>query len=549
MKNKKLSQATSISTLGAAAAAGAALCTAFGSGLPSGLAAAYAVLSGVLLMAGYALHVRTRHMKSETALVDTEMVGEQLALNDHCIVSHTDENHVLTHVNRKLLELTGYSREELIGKPAGFLYQKSNEQVYLTVRSLLESGKKWSGETALKCKDGSTRWTHATVAPIVDRHGKLRGAVSVRTDLTDTRVATTQREMSIALHQDSEPLFVLETGSFRILYMNEAAMQHMGWAHEEYGVKSIAEVELEGGPDTLVSMANGLQDSGDHRAEARVRMRGIPYEVSLQLVRPYRGPSRFVAVFRDVQEKIDLERAKDEFISTVSHELRSPLTSIKGAMGLLLSGVAGELPGKAHSMIEIAYRNADQLVLIVNDILDLEKLSANRMELDLSRNDLAELAREAVALNRVGAERFDVSMLVEGDEVKVPADFDYPRMLQVMTNLLSNAAKFSNAGGKVIVSVHSRPDGQELRVRDQGAGIPKEAIANIFDRFSQAANQSNRNVLGTGLGLSVVKAIVEGHQGSVSLQSEIGVGTIVSVVLPKPGNMQGDAGVKIASHG
>lgn len=472
-------------------------------------------------------------------LVSHSLRQEQLALHTHCIFSMTDRDHLLSEVNETLLQLTGYAKEDLIGKLAGIMYFEEDQQVFNSIRSHVSGGNTWSGETRIKCKDGSALWTRATVMPRHDLNGQLTGTLSVRTDITATKIAASEREFSQAMHKFSDDVYVFEPGTYQFIYMNERAMQRLGWDEATYTKKSLHDAEPRFDAKRFDALVACLLDGSTDRIEMQVTLGSTPHDATIQLIRPEVGSPRFVTIFRDVSERIEAERIKDEFISTVSHELRSPLTSVKGALGLALSGAVGELPSKASSLLNIAHRNVDRLVLIVNDILELEKIAAGEMDFDIATRDLCELVSDAVVSNASGASRFDVTIKAEGTSEPALADFDQDRMMQVLTNLISNAVKFSDPGGEVSVMISSDDVSRIIAVSDRGAGIPEDALKTIFDRFTQAENQTARAGKGTGLGLSVVKAIVERHGGTVSIESTVGKGTVVQVCLPKAKALEG----------
>lgn len=476
--------------------------------------------------------VLSRSLRAEK-LLSHGLRQEQIALDTHCIVSMTDRQSRLTHANRTLLRLTGYARGELIGQPVSKLYFEDEFRKFEAIRAQVESGTTWSGEICVKCKDGTALWTHATVMPRYDTKGRLTGTLSVRTDITASKIATSDREFSQVMHKFSDEVYVFEPGTYRFIYMNERAMKRLGWDRETYQTKSLQDAEPNFNAERFDRLVSSLLDGSNDRIEMRVALAHRPHDATIQLIRPEAGSPKFVTIFRDASQKAEAERIKNEFIATVSHELRSPLTSVKGALGLALSGAAGDLPDKARSLLDIAHRNVDRLVLIVNDILDLEKIAAGKMEFDFASRNLCELISDAIMSQASGAARFDVSVGAIGTDRAAFARFDNDRMMQVMLNLISNAVKFSDPGGEVLVRLSSSDEAHTISVEDSGVGIPEEALARIFDRFSQAGNQTERSGSGTGLGLSIVKAIVESHGGSVSIESEVGVGTKVQVELPK----------------
>jgi len=244
------------------------------------------------------------------------------------------------------------------------------------------------------------------------------------------------------------------------------------------------------------------------------------------------APVRMLGVVHDITERTLLDRAKNEFISTVSHELRTPLTSIKGSLGLLKSGVAGDLPDKLKSMLNIAYENSDRLVMLINDILDMEKIDAGKMTYDMQPLVVVTLLKDAIAANQgYGAEHnVDFSCPNCGDDVMLQGDKG--RLMQVMSNLMSNAAKFSPDGAPVELSVARSNGDVRVAVRDYGPGIPLEFQDSLFKKFTQADASDVRQKGGTGLGLSITKAIVEAHGGTIGFESEVGEGSTFYFTLP-----------------
>lgn len=258
-------------------------------------------------------------------------------------------------------------------------------------------------------------------------------------------------------------------------------------------------------------------------------------EMTITPVRDESGEiSHYISVKQDITERKRIEKIKNEFISIVSHELRTPLTSIRGSLGLMTGGVAGELPPQAKRLAEIALRNSERLIRLVNDILDVEKINAGKMVFSIQTHDVAPMVEHALEVNRGYGEQHDVEFVVEnhlGDKACVQVDSD--RFEQVMTNLLSNAAKYSPPRGKVVVSIGRRNGFVRISVADKGPGIPSEFHDRIFEAFVQADSSDTRNKGGSGLGLTITRTIVERLGGEISFDSTPGEGTTFHVDLPE----------------
>ncbi|MFN3932132.1 MAG: CHASE3 domain-containing protein [Brevundimonas sp.] len=238
-----------------------------------------------------------------------------------------------------------------------------------------------------------------------------------------------------------------------------------------------------------------------------------------------------VAIVRDISERRRMEQLKDEFVSTVSHELRTPLTSIAGSLGLLAGGAAGVLPEKAARLIQIAQANSQRLVRLINDILDIEKIESGNLRLEMAPLDLRDIARRSVEGVHGYAGQLGVALtLSDGEPVRVRGDAD--RLIQVATNLLSNALKFSPRGGEVRVTVDPETRIARLSVVDEGPGIPEAFRARIFSKFAQADGSDTRVKGGTGLGLAIAREIAERHGGRLWFESAEGHGATFHLDLP-----------------
>lgn len=243
--------------------------------------------------------------------------------------------------------------------------------------------------------------------------------------------------------------------------------------------------------------------------------------------------SEWVGFVLDLREQRRIDTLKSEFISVVSHELRTPLTSIKGSLGLLEGGIAGALPEKALHLIKIAHKNSQRLVSLVNDILDMEKLASGKMTLHMQKLNLTSLAVQSVEANASYAANFKVRYQMGDHPEQAPVMGDSDRLMQVFANLLSNAAKFSPAGGQVDLRIIETECAYRVEVEDHGSGIPLEFRERIFGKFAQADGTSTRQLEGAGLGLNITKSLIENMGGEIGFTSEEGVATVFWFSLPR----------------
>ena len=292
-----------------------------------------------------------------------------------------------------------------------------------------------------------------------------------------------------------------------------------------------------------------LQTGAPSSDEDKVELKGKPFWLRWD-VRPWRRQNgdigglimatEIVTARKEAEEAMKAakeladaaNRAKTEFLASMNHELRTPLTSIRGALGLIDGGALGPVPERVADMVKRAYSNSERLSRLINDILDLEKIEAGKMQINISPVPVAESLRQVIDANQTYAQKFGVRFVLQSaaDGIEVMADPD--RLQQVMANLLSNAAKFSPRGGTVEVRAVLRKGRVRYEVEDHGIGIAPEFRTRIFEKFSQAEATDDRRREGTGLGLSIARQLVEEMGGTMGFDTEEGKGTTFYFDLP-----------------
>lgn len=240
----------------------------------------------------------------------------------------------------------------------------------------------------------------------------------------------------------------------------------------------------------------------------------------------------YIGIETDITERKRMERLKSEFLATVSHELRTPLTAIRGALGLMAGGALGALPAQATRMIDIAHRNSEHLTHLINDLLDMEKMAAGGMSFELRPHGLMPLVEQAMEAIQAYGEAHGISFRLTARAEDAVVRVDAKRFLQVMANLLSNAAKFSPENGQVEIAVSRLNDHVRVSVRDHGPGIPAHFSHRVFEKFSQADASDTRQRSGSGLGLAITRELVQRMSGQIGFDSVEGRGTTFHVDLP-----------------
>ena len=275
--------------------------------------------------------------------------------------------------------------------------------------------------------------------------------------------------------------------------------------------------------DILERLQNGEQIF-ERLIELNIPGAGTKWALATYLQIYYQGGSAVLGWFHDITETIQVERLKTEFVSTVSHELRTPLTAISGALGLIAGGVLGAMPVQAKLMVDIAHKNSLRLNSLINDLLDIDKLVAGKIALEIQSQPLMPLVQQALeAIAAYGEQYGVVFKLVAQADVGVAVDGG--RLIQVLNNFLSNAAKFSPAGSQVDIAVRANAGKVRVEVIDYGPGIPDEFRQRIFQKFSQADSSDTRKKGGTGLGLYISKELIERMGGSIGFDSIAGQGS------------------------
>ena len=347
------------------------------------------------------------------------------------------------------------------------------------------------------------------------------------------------RERTLILDAAGEGIVGTDAAG-RVTFMNPAGKRMTGYVPGELTGRSLHETLHHTKPDGSpypkrdCPMHASLLDGAIHHCDQDVYWRkdgsSFPVEYTSTPIADATGIRGAVVVFHDVTQRRELEHVKDEFTSVVSHELRTPLTSIRGSLGLLESGVLGPLSDRAQRMIQIAVQNTDRLVRLINDILDLERLDADAMRLRRSTCDTEGLIGRATEAMLATALAARVTLVVDAAPAKFEADAD--RIIQLLTNLIDNAVKFSPPGGTIQIGAQRRSEDILFTVRDSGRGIPADKLESIFGRFQQVDSSDSRQSGGTGLGLAICRSIVEHHGGRIWASSTPGEGSTFSFALP-----------------
>jgi PAS domain S-box-containing protein len=363
-------------------------------------------------------------------------------------------------------------------------------------------------------------------------------------ELDEARRQVEASGRKLALFAERAPIAVLELDAEgRVQRLNQAAENLFGWSSNELAQQN-ASMKVLVHPESHAEFDGQWRQLIASRAPvAHLRIR-TPRRDGLELVcewnvtplvNPEGGVVGVIAQGQDITRQLEAEQMKKEFTSTLSHELRTPLTSIIGSLQLVNSGVLGDVDKEMLELTGVAERNSQRLLDLINDILDIEKIESGKLTMMPELLSLDELVGESLVLNKGFAERYQVRYEARGPLLPVQVKADRKRLLQVMTNLLSNAAKFSPPGEPVEVTMEDHGASVRVGICDRGPGIPENFRGRIFGRFAQADSSMTRQKGGTGLGLAICKRLVELMNGRIGFADREGGGTVFFFELPKHG--------------
>lgn len=376
-------------------------------------------------------------------------------------------------------------------------------------------------------------WSESEKAVLLSFAASLSGV----TERNLKREKEKENEVKLQFTLDSMVDAHINTDTFGIIQScNPATENIFGYTQDELYGTSIDNIFLQ--KFFIANQGEKIENKKFNYDDNKFELSGInkkgkiiPLKVSISEIY-YGDQVAFSFVITDISKEKEIERTKNEFVSIVSHELRTPLTSIRGSLGLILSGAMGTISDEIKELINIANNNSLRLIQLINDILDIEKIEAGKMNFVFDVCKLMPIIEQCIENNKLYAQQYNVKLELENTLPEIKVNVDKDRLIQVITNLLSNASKFSPFNGIVKISVGVKNKLVRVNVKDSGKGIPEDFKDKIFQKFAQADSSDSRKKGGTGLGLSICKAIIEKLDGNIGFESKKNSGTTFYIDLP-----------------
>ncbi len=343
--------------------------------------------------------------------------------------------------------------------------------------------------------------------------------------ITERRLRSNSQFLEKITNSASDAIFVLDMGG-HFVHSNPVLPRLLGVSMEKILETPMHKLLDETGRGTLIETLKKVAQSHQASAQLEGTLQGatgpIHIQYNLSPIMEDETVTAFVGLAKDVTESKQVEKMKSEFVSVVNHELRTPVTSILGSIGLL-RGVAGSLNKEQQKeLLDTAYHNTERLLELINDLLDIQKLDAGHMSIQEEEIVLTDIIVESIKMNEGLSARFNVGFELKQPLADVIIRADRGRLLQVLTNLYSNAAKFSPEKSNVEIESEIQNQQVIIRVIDRGQGIPEELKPRLFEKFTQGDSSSSRRQSGTGLGLHIVKTFTERMGGSIAYHSRPG---------------------------
>jgi len=528
-------------------------------------------ISLIIILLSTALFLIKLNLKKQQKLeyeiddISSHYRALKMALNQHAIVSISDKSGNIISANDKFCRVSGYSKNELIGKPHSILRsQKHSDAFYEEMWNSISNGKTWHGDICNKTSSGTYYWVNSTIYPVLNSEGKPFQYIAIRTEITEQK--RTEKRLSQERHFLKGLLDALGDGVYVLnekglcTFANPQAEKLLNWSMAELRGKVIHNLihSKDGDGNTVLPhqcpIMLTVSENKVYRSEDEVftRRGGEQFPVSVVSV-PMLQKEKYigsVSIFKDIREQKQREKqlteatqqakeanhAKSDFLSRMSHELRTPMNAILG-FGQLLE-LNEDIDEDDKEYIDEILKAGAHLLKLINEVLDLSKIEAGRIDLSIESVDSNEVIQECVALTAPLADERGISIhYTTQEESPLLISSDRTRLKQIMVNLLSNAIKYNNENGEVRIEVFLLDNNFcRIKVSDNGIGMPKARLGELFSPFSRLVADPEE-IQGTGIGLVISRQLAEAMNGQLNFDSQEGIGSAFWVDLPSASSL------------
>ena len=486
----------------------------------------------------------------------------------------TDVHGNIIYVNPKFTELTGYTAEEAAGKNPRILKSgKTSQEEYKKLWKTILSGNVWRGEFCNRKKNGELYWESAAISPVKDKHGRIINFIAIKQDITEIKKIRDEIEHNRMLLQDfldnANDMIQIVGPDAKFIYVNKAWKNALGYSYQEIKKMTLFDIihpsKIEHCKQLFQNILKGECAEKVETVFITKDKMEIVVEGNVTCHFEKGKPVNTRAIYRDITakkreeenlklsyEKLkELDAMKTNFVAMISHDLRTPLTAIKGFLSLMLGGAAGEMTPQQKEYLEIIKNNSERLLNLINDLLDMSRIESGRFIIEKHTGDIGRVIEKVCKDISAFAASKNIKIINEDAGKKLTYDMDEYRISQVLINLITNSVKFSPANTDIIlgfkeVNLHeiSIPDNLTLPAskndryiliyeKDFGRGIEKEYLDKIFEKFYQIKGVDYTKHKGLGLGLPISKSIIEAHNGIIWAESEgLNKGTTFKILLP-----------------
>ena len=449
------------------------------------------------------------------------------SIGDAVIV--TDLQGHITFVNAVATALTGWDAQEAVGRPLAEVFNIVNEQtrqpVENPVTKVLRDGVVvgLANHTVLIARDGREVPIDDSGAPVRGEDGSIAGVVLVFRDVTESRRAVEARLHLAAIVESSDDAIIGESLDGKVTSWNRGAERLYGYKAEEIVGQPLGMLVPPDHPDEIPQIIERIKrgEQIEHFETERVRKDGTRVDVSLTLSPIRSADGRIIGaskIARDITARKQEDRRKNEFLALLAHELRNPLAAISNS--LQVTRLASSDPNMLEQVRCVMERQLHHLVRLVDDLLDVSRISQGKLELRRQRIELSEVVKTALDTCEPLVRQQGQELAISLPDEEVYVDADKTRLAQAVCNVVSNAAKYSAPGSQILLAVQREGREAVIRVKDQGIGIPPDMLTRVFELFIQVDQSLEKSQNGLGVGLTIVKRLVEMHGGSVEALSE-----------------------------